>query len=371
MAGRATAPLQSSSAAAAEVNGTEADLHGIAEDATGLTLAKPTRNPSNGRKRDKPDESTTSWRGSSGGASPGPSQPTSQPRSKRGRTPLRGSSPAVQSSQEPGGKSAYEQWLEENQQVVEEAPLIEELQEEAPHEPTSEELASDAAFAEFAALLPGLTPAKDSISDATSAALRAAAAGAGLRAVRAVVDAVAECPDSRQRLPHLYLLDSIVKREARQAKEEGSEGDGAAPVVFPRAVGAALPRLMNLLLGDDYVEAKLQKILTIWRAQGLVTEGLVDAAMETMVAHAAHVAAEAAAAAAKEEEQAALSEEELLDLMRATPMDAKLTLRYTMPVSTVPLRPAFCIDLYKHFCLLDFTMLPLLGSLPSRAMRLC
>jgi hypothetical protein len=222
---------------------------------------------------------------------------------------------------------ALRTWLEQNKVVEVEEQLIEELPDDVPlHQPTAEELASNAACAEFQALLPGLTPAKEAISLAAAAALKVAATGASARAVRMVVDAASDATGPPERLPYLYLLDSVVKLELRQSQEqkEGKEEEKkeeGAQTGFRRAVGAALQRLVHLLLGDDNVRKKVDKLLGIWQREGLIAASLIGPVVESLEHDAQRRRQEAAAAQAQK----------LKSLLTSNPLSARLKIMCTMP----------------------------------------
>lgn len=226
---------------------------------------------------------------------------------------------------------ALRAWLEENQTAAQEEPLIEDVHEEAPHKPSAAELAADAACDRLLSLLSGLTAARDSIAQATEGALVTAAAGAAPRAVRMILDAVNGAPRPRERLPFLYLLDSALKAEARNHQNaEATNSRDVPPPSFPRAVGAALLPLVTALLGDPSVTSKMEKVLRIWHRDGLVASVLVDSALEVITA-----GAETQRNGENEEEQpvsqALYTEGEAFELLRSVPMNAVLTLNYTMP----------------------------------------
>ena len=241
---------------------------------------------------------------------------------------------------------ALKTWLEQNKTVEEEEALIEELPEEAPsHQPSADELAADAVCKEFEIVLQGLTRTNTAIELATGAALKAAAVGASARVVRLVLSVAAGAPSSRHRLPFLFLLDSAIKSEIRMGavQEKTTENDGieASNVMQPalrRAVGAALPRLIDLLLGDAVIRPKIEKLLNIWKREGFVADSVIDPVIEAVKrdAEKEREAAAAMAAAVK----AILREErekELMSLLRETPMNARMTLTYTMPVRLLTL----------------------------------
>lgn len=240
---------------------------------------------------------------------------------------------------QPAPGEAYKSWLEENKHSQEQQneALIEELPEMAPrHQPSAQELAADAACREFSALLPGLNPGREAIGQATAAALRAAAAGASARAVRIVLDAAAEAPGPKERLPYLYVLDSAIKVEFRHAQAtkqlQGSQDENTM-VSFPRAVGAGLVRLGELMSGDEEVRPKVAKLLGIWRREGLVAEKLIGPVLDSLE----NEAIQAAAATARSQEG------DLMALLRATPLNAVVSLTYTMPVSWL-----FSLSVYQN-----------------------
>ena len=216
-------------------------------------------------------------------------------------------------------KSAYDEWLEANATVEPEAPLIEEIAEVVQYQPSAEELLGEKAIAAFEALLPRLESSKESIGIATTAALAAAAAGKGPRAVRAVIDAVLACPNPRDRVRYLYLLDSSIKQEVRLAKTGGASG---APA-FPRAVGAALPRLVGAMLGDADVLSRVETVLGVWRSQEFVSQALVDAALAAVAADRAALASAAVGS----------TEAQLQQMVRETSLNATLSLTFTLEVS--------------------------------------
>jgi len=221
---------------------------------------------------------------------------------------------------------ALRSWLEENQVVVEEEKLIEELPEDIPlHQPSAEELASNAACAEFQALLPGLTSAREAIGHAAAAASKVAATGASARAVRMVVDAASDASGPPERLPYLYLLDSLVKLELRQARErEGKEEEKKEEGVqsgFRRAVGAALQRLVHLLLGDDQIRKKIDKLLGIWQREGIIAASLIGPVMESLEHDALR----------RKKELASTHEKKLKALLKEMPMNAMMRITYAMP----------------------------------------
>jgi hypothetical protein len=85
--------------------------------------------------------------------------------------------------------------------------------------------------------------------------------GGAARLVRTVLDVVSAEPEPKRRVPYLYLLDSILQTEAHQAAtgagvSAGGAGAGdpsaliAPACVFPRVVGAALGRLVDMLVTD-------------------------------------------------------------------------------------------------------------------------
>lgn len=214
-----------------------------------------------------------------------------------------------------------------------EEALIEELPEEQVHAPTAGEVAVSAACSEFEASLPGLTVARDSIGRATAAALRAGDLGGGAKAVRLVLDAVEVCTEPGARLAYLYLLDSVMRTELRQRAEREQRRDGAA---FPRAVGAALARLVSLLVEEVALCGKVEKVLNIWGKEGAVGEALLGPGLNII---AVRRETEAAAAAAREREAreaatapARLTEQELRAMAAATPMSTVVALTYVMQV---------------------------------------
>jgi hypothetical protein len=233
-------------------------------------------------------------------------------------------SPGKKTDLAPG--EALRTWLEENKVVVEEEKLIDELPEDIPqHQPSAKEVASNAACAEFQALLPGLTSAREAISHAAAAALKVAATGASARAVRMVVDAASDASGPPERLPYLYLLDSVVKLELRQAQEqEGKEEEKHEEGVqsgFRRAVGAALQRLVHLLLGDDLIRKKIDKLLGIWQREGLIAASLIGPVMESLEHDDLR----------RTKEMAKTDEQELKALLKETPMNTMMRITYRMP----------------------------------------
>ena len=255
---------------------------------------------------------------------------------------------------QPAPGEAYQSWLQENRagsQECQEEPLIEELPEVAPdYQPSARELAADAACREFSSLLPGLTSGREAIGLATSAALRAASAGASARAVRIILDAAAEAAGPKERLPYWYVLDSAIKVEYRHAQatkqlqgclEDDTRGS------FPRAVGAGLMRLGTLMLGDEDVQPKVAKLLGIWKKEGLVPANLVGPVLDALE----NDAMQAAIAVAKG------TEGDLMALMRATPLNAVVSITYTMPVSVIPLVNEYAICYLSDFLCWIFQLL--------------
>jgi hypothetical protein len=225
---------------------------------------------------------------------------------------------------------ALRTWLEENQVVVEEEKLIEELPEDVPlHQPSVEELASNAACAEFQVLLPGLVSTREAINYAAAVAMKVAVTGASARAVRMVVDAASDALGPRERLPYLYLLDSVIKLELRQAQELGGEEEGKKEEAttqlqhssFRRAIGAALQRLVHLLLGDDQIKAKVEKLLGIWQREELIAASLIGPVMESLELDAAR----------RKKEARVVQAHNLNALLKENSMSIVTKLMYTMP----------------------------------------
>jgi hypothetical protein len=264
--------------------------------------------------------------------------PTAPPHPSAARKPLAPPPPVAAVPSEPKAApqlapgEALDAWLAENTVEATEEELIEELPEEAPQErPTAETLAAEAACLHLQSLLPRLTAGRESIGQATTAAMRVGAGAGAARAVRMVIDATAAAAAPRDRLPYLYLLDSAIKAELKNCSSpEHEEGMNGAPQQaqqqrpFARAVGAALVRLVELLLGDEDIADKVGRLLSIWRRERVVPEGLLAPAEEAL-------AAEAARRAGGPADQDFNSH---LDFLKRTvPMSAHMRLIYTMPVS--------------------------------------
>jgi CID domain len=245
------------------------------------------------------------------------------------------SAPAEPSSNKVGNRQgdlapgeALKTWLEENKTHVVEEKLIEELPDDLPlHQPSAEELASNAACAEFQAFLPGLTSAREAISQAAAAAIKVASTGGSARAVRMVVDAASNAAGPAERLPYLYLLDSIVKLEVRQAQEQEKEEENeekreeGVQLGFRRAVGAAMQRLVHLLLGDDQIRKKVDTLLGIWQREGFIAQSLIDPVMESLEHDAER----------RRKEAAAEHTHKLKTLLNEIPLTLVMKFTYKMP----------------------------------------
>ncbi|KAL4420162.1 hypothetical protein ABPG77_008298 [Micractinium sp. CCAP 211/92] len=130
------------------------------------------------------------------------------------------------------------------------APALAEQQDPEDAEPEAAapppERPGEAACRRFAALLPNLSFLKESITAAAAAAIAAGREGACKEVVRSVVDRMERNAGPGQRVPLFYLLDAVLAH-SRKRDGEGCGPDSTVGTLFPRAVGAALGRLVDLL----------------------------------------------------------------------------------------------------------------------------
>jgi hypothetical protein len=185
---------------------------------------------------------------------------------------------------------ALAEWLaEQNENATQpDDPLIEEPLEEAPRAPSAQEVAARVACQELREMLPSLTLSRDSIAQTNAAVLKVAAAGAAPRAVAMVLDAAAAAPSPRQRLPLLYLLDMALRSELRHAPSmmpKNVGGQISPSPAFPRAIAAGIRQLINLLLEDDDVVSKAEKVLHIWRRDAAIPDGVLGEVLAEISKH--------------------------------------------------------------------------------------
>lgn len=223
---------------------------------------------------------------------------------------------------------ALKAWLEENaQSQAEEAPLIEELPEEQPHEPTTLQIAAEQACEIFTAKISTLSKTRESIAQATEAAIIAGMVGAAARVVRTVLDVLDDTSKTGSRLPCLYLLDSILKAEARSRKSTTAKDK--FPGRFSRAIGAALQVVVQKLSHcDEEVRSKVERVLKIWQRDCLIDSGLIESALDSL-----------AAEARRESELEARrmidlypmpSKDEMMKIWRKIPLNSVLRLDYSL-----------------------------------------
>jgi len=181
---------------------------------------------------------------------------------------------------------ALKAWLEENaRSQTEETPLIEELPEEQPHEPTTVQIAAEQACEIFTAKISTLSKTRESIAQATEAATIAGMVGAAARVVRTVLDVLDDISNTGSRLPCLYLLDSILKAEARSRKSTTAKDK--SPGRFSRAIGAALQGVVQKLSHcDEEVRSKVERVLKLWRRDCLIDSGLIESALDSLATEA-------------------------------------------------------------------------------------
>ncbi len=74
-----------------------------------------------------------------------------------------------------------------------------------------------------------------------------------------ILDTLELASTSAQRVPALYLIDSVVQT-CRKPHHPGCGPDTRAGKAYPRAVAAALPRLVAALCRDDVSMEKLRKV---------------------------------------------------------------------------------------------------------------
>jgi hypothetical protein len=223
---------------------------------------------------------------------------------------------------------ALKAWLEENaRSQTEETPLIEELPEEQPHEPTTVQIAAEQACEIFTAKISTLSKTRESIAQATEAAIIAGMVGAAARVVRTVLDVLDDISNTGARLPCLYLLDSILKAEARSRKY--STAKDKSPGRFSRAIGAALQVVVQKLSHcDEEVRSKVERVLKIWQRDCLIGSGLIESALDSL-----------AAEARRESELEARrmidlypmpSQDEMMKMWRQIPLNSVLRLDYRL-----------------------------------------
>ena len=215
-----------------------------------------------------------------------------------------------------------------------EETLNENISEETPlhYQPTSSEVAADAACDALRNLLPSLQGNREVISSATAVMLSAGMHGATARAVRMVLEACTNALKPKDRLPYLYLLDSTLKRDSKDSMKLGATVTSTTTTTsttrcwgFSRAIGAALIHLIHLLLGDDDVCAKTEKILGIWQQEKLIPDALLHPGLEAVRADRDGRGNKPSLVVCPEDRK-----NEMLAAWRGMPLNAGMTLIYEM-----------------------------------------